>query len=803
MTMSQRAHGQSMSLRHFSTYNAGGRGTLTMNIILKQKLNSMASIAIPISTTLFALLFMAVTSQQALAQTAPTLGTVQSFAVLGASTVTNTGPSVITGDLGVSPGTAVTGFPPGVVVGGSIHAADAVALQAQTDAITAYNDLAGQACNTTYGVPTDLGGQTLVPGVYCFSSSAAITGALTLNAGGDPNAVFIFKVASTLITASDASVVLINGAEQCQVFWQVGSSATLGTSTSFIGTVIALASVTLDTNATMFGRAIGLNGAVTLDSNAVSVPSCSGPPANSPPVLSESFSTPTIVAGGDSTLTITITNPNDTAATITSPFTDSLPSGVTVVGSATTTSGGTVTAPVGGSSVSVAGGTIPANGSVTITVEVTAPVAGSYINSLPSGSLQTSNGNNVSPAVATLTVTPSIAPVLVAPTLGKSFSPSNTSFGSVSTVVLTLSNSNAVVDTLTAPLTDQFPAGMTVSGSASTTCGGTVDAPKGSSAVTLTGGAIPANGSCTISVNVSTDCACSYFNSVGAGALITNNGSNAAAAVATLTVTKAVAAGGPPKVSKYFFPDEVKPGAATTLTITLSNPNSTVASLTAPFTDDLPSGMLVYGLPSTVPSNTCGGTLSASKGSDKVTLTGGQIPADGTCKITLFVTAAKAGTYINLLKIGVLKTNHGSNASTAKATLVVSASAGLGTQLLKSFSPSTIDNDGITTLSITLKNPYSSAATLTAPLVDHMPEHMVVSGSATNTCGGEVTADAGSSTVTLTGGAIPAKGSCVVSVEVTAPCANYFNQLPVGALQTSNGTNQEPGGASLTVLNNE
>ncbi len=146
------------------------------------------------SMLLVGLLVAVTPGMRASAETAPTLGTAQSYAVLGASTVTNTGPSLITGDLGVSPGTAVTGFPPGLVAGGSIHAADAVALQAQTDATTAYGQLAGQACNTTYGVPTDLGGQTLVPGVYCFSSSAAITGALTLNAGGNPNAVFIFKV---------------------------------------------------------------------------------------------------------------------------------------------------------------------------------------------------------------------------------------------------------------------------------------------------------------------------------------------------------------------------------------------------------------------------------------------------------------------------------------------------------------------------------------------------------------------------------------------------------------------------------
>jgi hypothetical protein len=773
-----------------------------MKRIKKLKLNSMASLMRTGSAATVALLIMAASFHQACAQTAPTLGTVQSFAVLGASTVTNTGPSVITGDLGVSPGTAVTGFPPGVVVGGSIHAADAVALQAQNDAVTAYGDLAGQACNTTYGVPTDLGGQTLVPGVYCFSSSAAITGALTLNAGGDPNAVFIFKVASTLITASDASVVLINGAEQCQVFWKVGSSATLGTGTSFIGTVIALASITLDTNATMFGRALALNGAVTLDDNTVSIPSCSGPPANSPPVLSESFSQPSIVAGGDSTLTITMSNPNDTAATLTAPFTDTLPSGVIVSGTAVTTSGGTITAPNAGPTISMTGGTIPANGSVTLTVQVSAAVAGTYIDSLPSGDLQTSNGSSVSPAVATLTVTPTIVPVLVAPTLGKSFSPASISFGAPSTLVLTLSNSNSVVDTLTSPLTDQFPAGMTVSGSASTTCGGTVDALQGSAAVTLNGGAIPANGSCTVSVNVSTDCACSYYNSVGAGALITDNGSNASAAVATLTVSKAAAPGGPPKLSKYFFPDEVKPGAATTLTITFTNPTATVAKLTAPFTDHLPSGMVVYGLPTTAPSNTCGGTLSASKGSDEVTLTGGQIPVNSTCQITLFVTAAKAGTYLNSLMIGVLKTSIGSNTSTAKATLVVSASAGAGTQLVKSFSPTTIEDDGITILTITLKNPYASATKLMAPLVDHMPTHMVVYGNASNTCGGVVTAVKGSSTVTLTGGAIPAKGSCTVSVQVTAPCNNYFNQLPVGALQTSNGTNQEPSGASLTVVPN-
>ena len=205
----------------------------------------------------------------ALAQTAPPLGAAASFAVLGGSTVTNTGPTIVTGDLGVSPGSAITGFPPGTVVGGSTHAADALAAQAQIDATTAYNNLAAQACTTTFGVPTDLGGMTLLPGVYCFASSAAVTGTLTLNAQGNANAVFVFKTGSTFITASGSSVVVINGGQNCNVFWQVSSSATLGTTSTVPGTIIALTSITLNTGASLSGRSIARNGAVTLDSNNV------------------------------------------------------------------------------------------------------------------------------------------------------------------------------------------------------------------------------------------------------------------------------------------------------------------------------------------------------------------------------------------------------------------------------------------------------------------------------------------------------------------------------------------------------
>jgi hypothetical protein len=218
-----------------------------------------------------ALLLCAAMSASAQAASTVGLGTLDSFSVLGHSTVTNTGPTVLNGDLGLSPGTAVTGFPPGTV-NGAIHANDAVAAQGQNDLTTAYNDAAGRS--TTALVSSDLAGLTLTSGVYTASSSMGLSGDLTLDGQGDPNAVFIFQAGSTLITASGSRVLLIGGAQACNVFWQVGSSATIGTSTTFVGNIMANQSVALQTNATLDGRALARNAAVTLDSNTVTRAQC-------------------------------------------------------------------------------------------------------------------------------------------------------------------------------------------------------------------------------------------------------------------------------------------------------------------------------------------------------------------------------------------------------------------------------------------------------------------------------------------------------------------------------------------------
>jgi hypothetical protein len=203
----------------------------------------------------------------AFAATSPNLGTALNFTVLAGSTVTNTGPSVITGNLGLDPGSSVTGFPPGTVTGVK-HISDAVALNARNDLTTAYIN-AANAPVTTDMTGLNLGGKNLTPGVYKFDSSAQLTGTLALSGNG----VYIFQIGSTLTTASNSVVQTINGAQACSVYWQVGTSATLGSATHFQGTLMALTSITMVTGANIIsGRAMARNGALTLDANHIVPP---------------------------------------------------------------------------------------------------------------------------------------------------------------------------------------------------------------------------------------------------------------------------------------------------------------------------------------------------------------------------------------------------------------------------------------------------------------------------------------------------------------------------------------------------
>lgn len=260
------------------------------------------------------------------------LGTAGDYAVLGGQSVTNTGPSVITGNVGVAPGSSITGFPPGIVTG-TFHAADAESLQAQTDLIVAYDDAAGQAPDATIA-GGQLGGLNLVPGVYTDDGidPLALTGTLTLDAGGDPDAVFVFQSTSSLITASASSVSFINEAQPCNVYWLVPSSATIGTGSSFVGTILALTSISMNTGATLNGRVLARNGSVTLDTNVITRSDC----AVIPPETTTTVGAETTTIPGEAT-----TVPGE-ATTIPGEATTIPGEATTVVGEATTTAVGVV-----------------------------------------------------------------------------------------------------------------------------------------------------------------------------------------------------------------------------------------------------------------------------------------------------------------------------------------------------------------------------------------------------------------------------------------------------------------------------
>jgi ice-binding like protein len=253
------------------------------------------------------------------------LGTAQTYAVLGGQAITNTGPSILFGDIGVSPGTAITGFPPGTTLGVT-HAGDTEAAAAQSDLTTAYNDAASRA--PTANIADDLGGLTLTPGVYKASSSIGLTDTLTLDAQGNPAAVFIFQIGSTLTTASTSSINMINSAQPCNVTWQIGSSATLGTNSDFTGTILALTSITITTGTTVKGRALTRNGQVSLDTNTFTEPSCDTIPTTTTTTTDDTTTTTddtttTTTPPDDTTTTdettTTTTPPDDTTTTTTPP----------------------------------------------------------------------------------------------------------------------------------------------------------------------------------------------------------------------------------------------------------------------------------------------------------------------------------------------------------------------------------------------------------------------------------------------------------------------------------------------------
>ena len=255
------------------------------------------------------------------AQPPVNLGTTESFAVLAGTTITNTGTTTINGDaggnVGLFPGTSFTGQET-VTISGAIHLNDDVALKAKDDLVIAYDDAAGRT--PVSRISSELGGATLKPGIYDSADGTfQITGTLTLDAEGDPDGVFIFLTSSTLITASDSNVSLLNGARYCRIFWKVGSSATLGTNSNFVGHIFALTSIAAQTGATIQGQLLARNGAVTLDSNTITNGFCAAEATPTPAetTATETTAAPTPAETAAETTTVGSTAAADTTETIT------------------------------------------------------------------------------------------------------------------------------------------------------------------------------------------------------------------------------------------------------------------------------------------------------------------------------------------------------------------------------------------------------------------------------------------------------------------------------------------------------
>jgi uncharacterized repeat protein (TIGR01451 family) len=501
------------------------------------------------------------------------------------------------------------------------------------------------------------------------------------------------------------------------------------------------------------------------------------------PTVNKAFAPAVIGAGGTALLTVTLTNPN-ASAIAGAGLTDNLPAGMVIANpanAATTCPGGTATAVPAGTTLVLAGASIPANGSCTITANVTASAVGSYTNIIPPGAVSSSNAGTNTAGSQTLVVT-------TAPSLSKSFLPSTVASNGASTLSVQITNPSAFAMTAVT-LNDIFP---TVPGQMSlfnttttNTCGGALtDAAGaalaiGSTSFKLSGGAIPANSVCTITVQVKAPTGGTYFNVIPPGGLSTSGGGNAIAASAALQIAS-------PQVSKSFFPTTV--GVNTNSLMTISLTNVTGAAITGlAFVDTYPVGLVNAN--TTVTNTGCGGTATASATATNpgtLTLTGGTLAAGASCTLTVNVRSATSGSYTNTIAAGAVSSSIGPNAAATSDTLNVARPS-----IVKLFSSTTIPLNGSATLAITLTNPTATAMT-GAAFTDTLPAGLTASVPG-GTCAGTKTASG--LTVSLTGGTIPANGSCTVTATVTGTTiGDKINTIPVGGLTVtgpaaaSNGT---------------
>jgi uncharacterized repeat protein (TIGR01451 family) len=521
--------------------------------------------------------------------------------------------------------------------------------------------------------------------------------------------------------------------------------------------------------------------------------------------LAKAFAPPTIASGATSVLTISIANTGTNAAPLSAlALSDPLPAGVTVAATpaaSTTCGAGTVTAVAGAGTVALAGGTVAAGATCTITVSVTGTIPGIYPNTIPASAVTSTQGaTNGSPATATLNIG-NISGV----TLAKAFAPAQIATNGTSTLTVTVANTQANALALSAiAVNDTLPPNVTVAPvpNAATTCAsGTVSAAPGGTTIGLAGASMPANTTCTFSVAVTSAAAGIYINTIPAGALSNAQGStNAAPAQATLNVGNASGTG----IAKTFTPAAIAANGTSVLTISIANNAANAVALSAlGLTDALPANVKVANVPNA--ATTCGsGAVSAAPGGTSVTLSGGAVAANATCAVTVAVTSAIPGVYTNVIPANALtNAQNATNALPAQAILnVANASA---VTVAKAFAPGVIAPGATATLTISLANTATNAVALGAlALVDNLPANVTIAATpnASTTCaGGSVVANPAGTVVTLSGATMAPGSTCAIVVNVTGTIPNtYTNTIPAGAIATAQGaTNASPAQASLIV----
>ena len=508
------------------------------------------------------------------------------------------------------------------------------------------------------------------------------------------------------------------------------------------------------------------------DGLAVADPATADLTVEPPPLFSKAFVPSTIGTGGVSTLTFTIDNTASSLAAASLDFTDNLPTGVVVAdptNQATTCSGGMASAPVGGSTISFAGGTVAAGASCTVSVDVTSAVVGSHVNT--TGDLTSSSGNSGT-AEATLTVEPP-------PLFSKAFAPDTVGVGGTSTLTFTIDNSAATIAATGLDFTDNLPAGVVVAtpSNASVGCtGGTLTAVSGAAVINYTSGAVAAGAVCTISADVTGTAAGSHVNTSGD---LTSSLGNSGTAEATLNVV-------PVTFDKAFLPATIGPGSTTLLRFDIVNTGATELAENIAFTDNLPAGVVIA-TPSGAATDCTDGVLSAPDGGTTIALSGARLGASSSCTVSVRVTAAAPGSYENVS--GDLTSTLG-NSGPATATLTVDF---MRPGFSKSFVPATIPPGGTSTLVFTIDysafgdGPQQALEVYGADdlrFTDTLPTGLVVAtpSNATTDCTGGLfppllTADPGTGFILFDSGFVGAGSVCTVEVDVTAAATGLYENV--------------------------